>query len=147
MVPWVWAGGQAIDLDAVGKELSIEELEAMHRLKTGKLIQLCLVAPALVAGSNESHLQAMSVCGDCIGLAFQIHDDVLDVVGESTTLGKPVQADSMKSKPTFPAILGLDQSRQRAEELRDQAIHALSVCPGDCGPLTYLADYVVSRDR
>lgn len=141
------AGGQALDLGAVGKVVTPEQLEAMHRLKTGKLIQLCLIAPAMVAQASPSQQQALSNYGDCIGLAFQIHDDILDVIGESETLGKPVNADSRKSKPTFPAVHGLDQSRHRAAQLRDKAIESLAVCPGSCGILEYLADYVVSRDR
>lgn len=141
------AGGQAIDLDAVGKSLNADELEAMHRLKTGKLIQLCLAAPAIVANAPQAQKNALARYGDCIGLAFQIHDDILDVVGESETLGKPAQADSGMDKPTFPSAIGIEKSRQRAAELRDEAIESLQVCPGDCAILVYLADYVVSRDR
>lgn len=141
------AGGQALDLGAVGNSLSPDELETMHRLKTGKLIELCLTAPALIAKAPEPQRRAMASYGDSIGLAFQIHDDILDVIGECETLGKPSQADSKKAKPTFPAIIGLENSQRRATELRDQAIAALAVCPGDCGILDYLANYVVSRDR
>lgn len=141
------AGGQMLDLQAVGMELSPERLEAMHRLKTGALIQLCLTAPAMIADADHRSSQALSTYGSCIGLAFQIHDDILDVVGESETMGKTALADAERNKPTFPAIIGLDASRRRARELRDEAQAALRDCDGDTGALAYLADYVISRDR
>jgi len=141
------AGGQDLDLKATGTTLSTEDLETMHRLKTGALIELCLTAPALVAGCGESERRALSQYGACIGLAFQIHDDVLDVIGESESMGKPTRGDFEKGKATFPAVLGLEASRTRAGELRDQALAALSACPRDWSTLNYLADYVVDRDR
>lgn len=141
------AGGQMLDLEAVGTELALEQLEQMHRLKTGALIELCLNAPALMARADERARHALSRYGACIGLAFQIHDDILDVVGESQTMGKATMADAQRNKPTFPAIIGLEASRERARELRDEALVALERCPGDCSTLTYLADYVIGRDR
>jgi farnesyl diphosphate synthase len=141
------AGGQAMDLSAVGSELNQQELESMHQLKTGRLIQLCLIAPALIAKAPAPRQQALSRFGACIGLAFQIHDDNLDVIGESEVMGKPTRADSRKDKPTFPAIIGLEASQQRARDLRDQALESIEDCPGDCSTLAYLADYVINRDR
>lgn len=141
------AGGQMLDLQAVGKRLNPEDLEAMHSLKTGALIQLCLTAPAMIANADDTTRHALSRFGACVGLAFQIHDDILDVVGESETMGKIARADVERNKATFPAILGLEASRQRARELRDEALAALENCSGDTAVLTYLADYVISRDR
>lgn len=141
------AGGQMLDLDAVGKSLEPEALEAMHKLKTGALIQLCTTAPALVAEVEAGVSEALATYGACVGLAFQVHDDILDLTGESETLGKPALADLERDKPTFPAVIGLEQSRARARELRGQALAALSACPGDSTTLAYLADYVISRDR
>jgi geranylgeranyl pyrophosphate synthase len=141
------AGGQDVDLKAVGTILEHDDLEAMHSLKTGALIQLCLTAPASLASCEEAEKKALAEFGSCIGLAFQIHDDILDVVGESETMGKPTQGDRKKGKPTFPSTLGLEQSRQRASELRDRALAALEPWPGDSSALTYLANYVVVRDR
>jgi len=141
------AGGQMLDLGAVGTSIDSEELEAMHRLKTGALIELCVTAPAEIAQAGSQTKQALRIYGACVGLAFQIHDDVLDVVGTSETLGKNPMSDHHLSKPTFPSTLGLEASRLRARELRDRAITALDDCPGDCTALAYLADYVISRDR
>ncbi len=141
------AGGQMLDLAAVGKTLDLEALETMHRLKTGALIQLCVTAPAVVAGADMMTQQALATYGECVGLAFQIHDDILDETGESETLGKVSRADRSRNKPTFPSIIGIKASRRRALSLRDTAIHALRVHPGEHAALSYLAAYVVSRDR
>lgn len=141
------AGGQMLDLQAVGKRLAPEELESMHRLKTGALIKLCLVAPAMIANADPATRTALARFGASVGLAFQVHDDILDVVGESETLGKTALADIERNKATFPAIMGLDASRLRARELRDEAMAALADCHGDTSVLAFLADYVISRDR
>lgn len=141
------AGGQILDLAAVGKTLSLEELETMHRLKTGALIQVCVTAPARIAAVPPRVLDAMRRFGEHIGLAFQIQDDILDVVGDSEVTGKPSQADAEKDKPTFPAIIGLEASRRRAVEQKALALKALEPCPGDHESLRWLAHYVVERDR
>lgn len=141
------AGGQMLDLEAVGTTLSPDALEAMHRLKTGALIELCLTAPTTIAQVGEPVRHALTEYGACVGLAFQIHDDILDVIGESKTMGKPTLADVEKGKPTFPAVIGLKRSQDRARELRDQALATLKTCPGDCSVLEYLAEYVIGRDR
>ena len=140
------AGGQALDLGAVGNSISLPELETMHRLKTGALIQLAVTAPCLMADANADTISSLSDFGACIGLAFQVHDDILDVIGDSTLTGKSTQADTALNKPTFPSILGLDESHRRAIELRDQAISSLEGFYGDTSMLIWLADYVVSRD-
>lgn len=141
------AGGQAIDLDAVGKVISVTELETMHRLKTGALIRAAVVAPCILAGHGDSVLRSMETYGDRTGLAFQVHDDILDVTGDSAVTGKNTLADEALHKPAFPSILGLEASRHRARELRDQAVGALEQVPGDTSILAWLADYVITRDR
>lgn len=141
------AGGQMLDLGAVGRFLDVKGLETMHSLKTGALIRLCVTAPAVVADADDHTLDALQTYGTCVGLAFQIHDDILDETGESATIGKPSQADRARNKPTFPSIIGLEASGERAKELRDQAQASLERLPGDHSVLSYLADYVVSRDR
>ncbi len=140
------AGGQALDLGSVGNSISLPELETMHRLKTGALIQLAVTAPCLMADANADTISSLSDFGACIGLAFQVHDDILDVIGDSALTGKSTQADTALNKPTFPSILGLDESHRRAIELRDQAISSLEDFYGDTSMLIWLADYVVSRD-
>jgi geranylgeranyl pyrophosphate synthase len=140
------AGGQALDLDAVGNSISLQELETMHRLKTGALIQFAVTAPCLMADADEETSRKLSDFGKLLGLAFQIHDDILDVTGDSALTGKSTLADIALNKPTFPSILGLEASQQRATELRDQAIACLEGIHGDISALIWLAEYVVSRD-
>ncbi|MDT8320013.1 MAG: polyprenyl synthetase family protein [Xanthomonadales bacterium] len=141
------AGGQALDLAAVGKKISESDLQTMHRLKTGVLIRAAVTAPCLVAAADVDIFQSLHGFGDCVGLAFQVHDDILDVTGDSETTGKTVLADAALKKPTFPSVLGLEESRKRARELRDRAISHLQNIGGDTSTLTWLANYVVSRDR
>lgn len=140
------AGGQAIDLEAVGRELGIVELEDMHIHKTGALIRASVVMGALCSPSlDETHLQHLDRYARWMGLAFQVWDDVLDVEGTTAELGKPQGSDQARNKPTYPAILGLAESKQRAGEFLERALHSLEPL-GERGQLlAELARYVVSR--
>jgi farnesyl diphosphate synthase len=140
------AGGQAQDLSAVGNSISLAELETMHRLKTGALIQLAVTAPCHMADASDDTSKRFFDFGNYLGLAFQVHDDILDVTGDSALTGKSTQADAARNKPTFPSILGLEESQRRAIALRDKAILCLEGFHGDTSTLIWLADYVVSRD-
>jgi len=140
------AGGQALDLAAVGRIISLQELETMHRLKTGALIRLAVSAPCFLARADENTRESLAAYGESIGLAFQIHDDILDVTGDTRLTGKSTQADAALNKPTFPSILGLDESERRAVSLRDQAVSSLEGVPGDTSTLIWLADYVINRE-
>lgn len=141
------AGGQVLDLGSLGREISQTELERIHAFKTGALIQISTVAPALLAKATADQIRAMSRFGQLTGLAFQVYDDLLDVTGSSELTGKPSQADAARSKPAFPAIIGVERSLQRAQELRDQAQSELNYLPGDTDTLDWLAAYAVDRDR
>ena len=141
------AGGQVLDLASLGQQISQADLEKIHAYKTGALIQICNVAPALLASASESQINALSRFGQLTGLAFQVFDDVLDVTGNSEITGKPSQADAARSKPAFPAIIGVDKSLQRAYELRDLAQLELVHLPGATDTLEWLAAYAVDRDR
>jgi len=141
------AGGQALDLAAVGCQLDEASLKTMHGLKTGALIRASVIGPCLLAQVDDAMLSHLAHYGDCIGLAFQVHDDILDVTGNTALIGKSTQADAALGKPTFVSVLGLPESRRQAGELRDQAINSLQHVPGDTAVLSWLADYVVSRDR
>jgi len=141
------AGGQALELDAAGRQLDRARLKQMHRLKTGALIRASILGPCLLAGVDEGTRSHLDRYGDCIGLAFQVTDDILDVTGNTALIGKSTQADAALGKPTFVSVLGLAESRKQAGELRDQAISSLQHVPGDTAALAWLADYVVSRDR
>jgi geranylgeranyl pyrophosphate synthase len=141
------AGGQVLDLASLGKQISQKELEKIHAYKTGALIQICAVAPALLASVTQEQNDALARYGKLTGLAFQVFDDVLDVTGSSENTGKPSHADAARSKPAFPAIIGVEKSMQRAHELRDQALTELKHLPGNTDTLEWLAAYAVDRDR
>jgi len=140
------AGGQAVDLAAVGQTLSESAIENMHRRKTGALIQGSVLLGAIGAGfSSGPQYDALNVFGAEIGLAFQIQDDILDVEGDAAVLGKSTGADAAHSKPTYPSTVGLDAARARARDLRDRAVVALAPLGTRGAPLLELAQFVVSR--
>jgi farnesyl diphosphate synthase len=141
------AGGQVLDLASLGKEITQAELEKIHAYKTGALIQISTVAPAILTMAPPSHHNALSRFGQLTGLAFQVFDDVLDVTGNSAVTGKPSHADAARSKPAFPAIIGVEKSILRAHGLRDQAQMELNDLPGETDTLEWLAAYAVDRDR
>jgi len=140
------AGGQAIDLAAVGRRLSVAEIEDMHARKTGALIQCSVVLGALAAGFTAGpERAALESFGAQIGLAFQIQDDILDVEGDARVLGKATGADAAHDKPTYPSTAGLPAARARAAALRDAAVAALSPLGERARRLAQLADFVVNR--
>jgi farnesyl diphosphate synthase len=140
------AGGQAVDLAAVGQNLTVEAIENMHRRKTGALIEGSVLLGALAAGVTQGpRLDGLRRFGAEIGLAFQIQDDILDVEGDSSVLGKTTGADAAHNKPTFVSTAGLTSARERARELRDGAIAALQPLGEDGMALAQLAHFVVSR--
>jgi farnesyl diphosphate synthase len=140
------AGGQAIDLASVGETLTAPEVENMHRRKTGALIQCSVLLGATAAGlSVGSELDALTRFGADIGLAFQIQDDILDVEGETSVLGKSAGSDVARNKPTYPSTVGLEAARARALELCDAAIAALAPLGKRADALAELARFVVNR--
>jgi geranylgeranyl pyrophosphate synthase len=140
------AGGQAVDLAAVGQTLSVDAVENMHRRKTGALIKGSVLLGAIGAGIDSGpDFRALELFGDEIGLAFQIQDDILDVEGDAAVLGKTTGADAALSKPTYPSTVGLPVARDRARDLRDRAIRALAPLGARNAPLVELAQFVVSR--
>ncbi len=141
------AGGQAIDLDAIGQKLSVDEVEEMHRLKTGALIHASVMLAALAAPeTTDSQLQALDAYGQAVGLAFQIQDDILDEEGATDTLGKTQGKDRLHDKPNYPTIAGLPEAKARSRELADSAIHSLAPFGDAADPLRWLANYVVQRN-
>jgi farnesyl diphosphate synthase len=141
------AGGQVLDLASLGKKISQAELEEIHAFKTGALIQISTTAPAILASATSGQQVALAKFGKLTGLAFQVCDDLLDVTGSSEKTGKPSHADAARSKPAFPAIIGVDRSIERAQELRDLALAELKHLPGETDTLEWLAIYAVDRDR
>ena len=140
------AGGQSIDLDAVGRQLNIAELEDMHSHTTGALIRASVLLGALSGpGIDGKILESLDHYAKFIGLAFQVRDDILDVEGETEDLGKHSGADRHRNKPTYPALLGLSAAKQQADELYRLALDRLEVLGADADPLRWLAAYIVNR--
>lgn len=142
------AGGQAIDLTAVGRELNIAELENMHIHKTGALIRASVALGALCHAdlAADTH-ERLDYYAKCLGLAFQIRDDILDVEGETATLGKTAGADTRLDKPTYPSVIGLAAAKERAHELVEHALEQIRPL-GEAGEgLRHIAQYVVARVR
>ena len=125
--------GQMADMDAEGRELSLDEVTFIHVHKTGKLIRGAVRIGAILAGAGQKELDGITQYGEKVGHAFQIIDDILDIVGDTELLGKPVGSDSKNKKATYPAIIGLDKSREIALRLIDEACNIIksSVSPSD----------------
>lgn len=144
-------GGQAQDLEAEGQRVNLEMLERIHRHKTGALIRAAVRLGALSAGEQgRKALPLLDKYAECIGLAFQVQDDILDVVGDTATLGKRQGADQQLGKSTYPALLGLEQARKKASDLIAEARQSLTVLAAqslDTTALEALADYIILRDK
>ena len=142
------AGGQAIDLDSVGKSISLPELEFMHILKTGALIRASVIMGAHcgteLPQADQDHLDRYA---KCVGLAFQVVDDILDEEGDSETLGKTAGKDKADGKPTYTSLMGLAEARRFALELLDDATGALSTFGERARRLREIADFIVHRRR
>jgi geranylgeranyl diphosphate synthase type II len=139
-------GGQAIDLGSVGLKLDQKALEFMHRHKTGALIEASVKLGALASEhASQDQLNALQIYARAVGLAFQVQDDILDVESDTATLGKRQGADIARDKPTYPALLGLEEAKHYALELRDQALVALRPFDAATEPLRALARYIVER--
>jgi farnesyl diphosphate synthase len=142
------AGGQAIDLAAVGKSLTETELRQMHRLKTGALLQASVMMGAACGEPSKVAGEGLEVYGRAVGLAFQVVDDILDVTADSATLGKTPGKDAAQDKPTYVSLLGLERARSYASELLEQARAALATTGlPDTRALLALAAMVVHRDN
>ena len=138
--------GQALDFEAVGKSLNVDQLAAMHALKTGALIGASVELGALCSPALQNHkLAALRSYADRVGLAFQIRDDILDVTGDTSTLGKPQGSDQALNKPTYTSILGLETARTRALELAAAAVEDLEEFDDSADMLRNLALFIVER--
>jgi len=139
------AGGQAIDLASVGQSLSREELEFMHIHKTGALIRAAVMMGATAGNTDEATLAKLDHFGKCIGLLFQVVDDILDEVADTATLGKTAGKDAANDKPTYVSILGLSKARELAKELAAEAHATLTALNTSTRRLAEITDYIVSR--
>ncbi|WP_286240220.1 (2E,6E)-farnesyl diphosphate synthase [Neptuniibacter halophilus] len=140
--------GQSFDLRHVGKPLDLEQLEAMHRHKTGALLSCAISMGARCSGEISAvQQQALNQYAAAIGLAFQVQDDILDIEGEAAVIGKPQGSDLEQNKPTYPALLGLDGAKLKLKQLHQQAITALAPFAEAADELKALADFIVQRDH
>jgi len=141
-------GGQAVDLESEGKQLGAADLEALDRDKTGKLIRAAVLMPTCaVTGLADASRDALDHFAECIGLAFQIKDDVLDVEGEQALTGKTHGADAARGKATYPSLMGMDNAKRRADALYSEALAVLDVFGEAAEPLRWMARTIVHRDR
>jgi geranylgeranyl diphosphate synthase, type II len=138
-------GGQAADLAAEGHLLDLPAVELIHVRKTGALIRAAVRSGALIAAANPAQLERLSQYGECLGLAFQIADDILDAEAPTSVTGKVPGRDNALHKATFPAVLGLPAAKQRARELLDRGLEALSSFDDRADPLRDIARLVVGR--
>lgn len=140
-------GGQAVDIESEGNEVPFPVLEYIHIHKTGELILAAVRCGAIIGGATDEELSALTRYGQAAGLAFQIADDILDVEGVSSEMGKATGGDEKKGKATYPSVIGMEESKKRASELAGMAEEALSGFDGKADPLRAIARYIVSRRK
>lgn len=141
------AGGQAMDLNLAGKINSVQQLEQIHRLKTGALLQCAINGPLCLAGTAQQQGKGpLGRFAKALGLAFQVYDDYLDVTASTETLGKPAGSDTEQNKTTYPALVGTERTLEIATELVEEARQNLHLIDGDTRLLDRFADMIISRD-
>lgn len=141
------AGGQAIDLSSVGKTLTRDELQVMHSMKTGAMLEASVALGGIVAGASSAVRSALDTYAEAMGLAFQVVDDILDVTADTQVLGKTAGKDAQEDKPTYVSLMGLDGAREFAQALHQDALTAIAPLGAQANRLVELADFIVQRDR
>ncbi|WP_462171076.1 (2E,6E)-farnesyl diphosphate synthase [Pseudoalteromonas xiamenensis] len=142
------AGGQAMDIAATNTPISLAQLESIHTLKTGALLQASIELGALCGRDvPEQDLKHLRDFGQKVGLAFQVQDDILDIIGDTFTLGKPQGSDQELNKSTYPAHLGLDGAKQFANQLVNESLYALDEMSRNSETLKQLARFIIERDH
>ena len=139
-------GGQVVDILSEGQTVPLAVLEYIHRHKTAALIEAAVVMGAILGGGTPTQVRALETYGHSVGWAFQITDDILDIEGDAALLGKEVGRDAQHDKVTYPAILGVEASRQRAAELMQQGLQALALFDQRAERLRQIAEYIVVRN-
>lgn len=139
--------GQMLDVDGEGKNLSFEELENIHRLKTGEMIKVSVLTGAVSGKASESDIEKLSIYSEKVGLAFQVTDDILNVEGDPIIMGKAVGTDEKLNKATYPSIMGLEKSKEFAGELIKEALLSIRHFDDKASPLRAVAEYILNRKR
>ena len=138
--------GQVLDIQSEGKSVDQETLENIHRNKTGALIQSAIMMSAVTLFEGvDPAIPQLRKFGQAIGLAFQVQDDILDVISDTETLGKTAGKDEQVEKSTYPALMGLDEAKKYAQELHDQAFAALAYFAGEAQELEQISQFLLSR--
>ena len=140
-------GGQVLDLEAQNRSLELHELSTIHKLKTGCLINASTKIGALAAGAEKSDVEALSAYGQHLGLAFQIMDDLLDIEGTEEVIGKTSKSDLTNHKSTYPAVMGIEESKEKARETIDKALAAIEYFDHRADALRQLAHYTITREK
>ena len=140
-------GGQALDLEAEGRQIDMDALQRLHMGKTGALFRAAIRSGAILAGASDEQLAALSEYADKFGLAFQITDDILDVTGDEAVLGKPVGSDERNDKSTYVTLTSLDEAKRLAQKTVDEAVEAIGPLGENASFLRELVQFLVSRDK
>lgn len=140
-------GGQVIDMLSEGKRISMEELRKMHMGKTGALFRAAIRSGAILGGASEAQLAALTTYAECFGLAFQITDDILDVVGDEAVIGKPVGSDERNEKSTYVTLTSLDEAKKLAADTVQQALEALEIFGDEAKFLRDLVKMLLERNK
>ena len=138
-------GGQVVDVQSTGKEISGETLDFIYRLKTGALLEVSMMIGAILGGADREQVKAVEKMASCVGTAFQIQDDILDVVGDARVIGKPVLSDEKNEKTTYVTLYGMEAARKAVMELSKEAEEILESLPGDHEFLSCLIDILITR--
>lgn len=139
--------GQMIDIASEGSRLTLADLQSMHRLKTGALIEASLSSGAVIGGLDANRIKMLEIYAQNIGLAFQVTDDILNVEGDPEMMGKAVGTDKLRNKATYPSLLGIQESKKFAKELIKNALEALASFDKKAEPLRAIANYIVARKK
>ena len=140
-------GGQTADVELEGKPLTMEQILFIHKCKTSALIEACMMIGAVLAGAGDEEIKQMEQCGEEIGLAFQIQDDILDLIGDEQEIGKPVGSDEKNHKVTYVTLKGLEQSKKDVAEISMKAVDILKKYDEEDGYLTRLTQYLIDRKK
>lgn len=140
-------GGQTVDVELTGKTIDASRLDFIYRLKTGALLEAPMMIGAILGGAGEEQVRAVERMASCIGQAFQIQDDILDLTGTTEQLGKPVLSDEKNEKTTYVTLYGMEQARAAVKELSEQAEEILESLPGDHEFLACLIDMLITREK
>ena len=139
--------GQMIDIASEGSRPTLADLQSMHRLKTGALIEASLNSGAVIGGLDANRIKMLETYAQNIGLAFQVTDDILNIEGDPEMMGKAVGTDKLRNKATYPSLLGIQESKEFAKELIKNALEALASFDKKAEPLRTIANYIIAREK